>query len=210
MTSTARKPVHKPGAQAPMERPKLTLPEAEAEAVRCAYGAASVILEYGSGGSTVLGAEMPGKRIFSVESDKRWLGMMERWFAANPPLSRLSLHHGDIGPTKDWGAPVDDAQFRRWPSYPLSVWDRADFEHPDVVLIDGRFRAACFLTALFRITRPVTVLWDDYTERVGYHVMESFAPLVRTHGRMAEFHLEPGPVPTERLGLILTTYLRPN
>lgn len=210
MTNAATKPKHRGAKSGPLERPQLTLPEAEAEAVRNAYAAAGVILEYGSGGSTVIGAEMPGKRIFSVESDKAWLGMMERWFAANPPLSRLALHHGDIGPTKAWGAPVDDAQFRRWPSYPVSVWDRSDFEHPDVVLIDGRFRSACFLTTLFRITRPVTVLWDDYTERKGYHVMESFAPLVRTHGRMAEFHLEPMAVPAERLGLILTTYLRPN
>lgn len=194
-----------------IERPKLTLPEAEAEAVRAAYAGAQTILEYGSGGSTVLGAEMPGKRLFSVESDKGWIAMMEGWFAANPPAADvLVLHHGDIGPTKAWGTPKDDAQFRRWPSYPISVWDRPDFVHPDVVLIDGRFRAACFLTTLFRITRPVTVLWDDYIERKGYHVMESFAPLVRTHGRMAEFHLAPTQVPAERLGLILTTYLRPN
>lgn len=197
-------------ATAPVERPKLTLPEAEAAAVRSYYGEAQVILEYGSGGSTALAAEMPGKTVFSVESDADWIAMMRRWFQANPPRASLKLHHGDIGPTKAWGAPADDAQFRRWPSYPVSVWDRPDFVHPDVVLVDGRFRAACFLTTLFRITRPVVLLWDDYTNREGYHAMEGFAPLVRTHGRMAEFHLQPTAIPPEKLGLILTTYLRPN
>lgn len=197
-------------ATSDLERPKLTLPEAEAGAVRAAYAGAGVILEYGSGGSTVLAAEMPGKKVFSVESDAGWLGMMRAWFAANPPRADLVLHHGDIGPTKEWGAPQNDAQFRRWPSYPLGVWDRPDFVHPDVVLVDGRFRAACFLTTLFRITRPVTLLWDDYTQRAGYHAMEAFAAPTRFHGRMAEFTLHPTPIAAENLALILTTYLRPN
>lgn len=210
---TAEKPVTPtPPAEraAVLERPKLTLPEAEATAVRTYYNVAQVILEYGSGGSTVLAAEMPGKTVFSVESDADWIAMMRDWFKANPPVSDVRLHHGDIGPTKAWGAPADDAQFRRWPSYPVSVWDRPDFVHPDVVLVDGRFRAACFLTTLFRISRPVLLLWDDYMNREGYHAMEAFAPRVRTHGRMAEFHLEPTAIPPEKLGLILTTYLRPN
>lgn len=193
-----------------IERPKLTLPEAETAAVTAAYGQSGVILEYGSGGSTVLGAEMAGKVLFSVESDADWLAMMRSWFDANPPKARLVLHHGDVGPTKEWGAPKDNVAFRQWPAYPIGVWDRPDFLHPDLVLIDGRFRAACFLTTLFRITRPVTVLWDDYTLRPGYHLMESFCPPVRTIGRMAEFHLTPTAIPAEKLGLILSTYLRPN
>lgn len=192
-----------------LERPRLTLPEAEAAAVTAAYQQASVILEYGSGGSTVLAAELPGKTVFSVESDAGWAAMMLAWFAAHPPLADLHLHHADIGPTKEWGAPRTDAGFRKWPGYPVSVWDREDFLPPDVVLIDGRFRAACFLTTLFRTTRPVTLLWDDYTTRPSYHEMESFCPLVRTHGRMAEFHLTPAAIPAERLAQILTTYLRP-
>ncbi|PYF12971.1 hypothetical protein C8J30_101355 [Rhodobacter viridis] len=193
-----------------IERPKLTLPEAEAAALTEAYASAEVILEYGSGGSTAMGAEMPGKRIFSVESDADWLAMMRGWFDAHPPKAQLVLHHGDIGPTKEWGAPKDTAAFRQWPSYPIGVWDRPDFVQPDLVLIDGRFRAACFLTTLFRITKPVRLLWDDYTLRPGYHLMESFCPPVRTIGRMAEFHLTPTAIPAEKLGLILTTYLRPN
>jgi hypothetical protein len=61
-------------------RPELTLPEAEAATIRAAYERAGVILEYGSGGSTVLGAEL-GKRVLSVESDKAWAQMMRDWFA---------------------------------------------------------------------------------------------------------------------------------
>jgi hypothetical protein len=39
--------------------PKLTLPPAEADAVRLAYGQARVILEYGSGGSTLIAGRRP-------------------------------------------------------------------------------------------------------------------------------------------------------
>jgi hypothetical protein len=53
------------------------------------------------------------------------------------------------------------------------------------------------------------VLWDDYTPRPAYHLMEAFSPVVRTIGRMAEFHLDPTAIPAEHLGLILSTYLRP-
>ena len=59
--------------------PKLTLPPEEAEVLRDAYAAARVILEYGSGGSTLLAGENPEVVIFSVESDANWIAMMQRW-----------------------------------------------------------------------------------------------------------------------------------
>ncbi|MBW6505628.1 MAG: hypothetical protein K0B00_02625 [Rhodobacteraceae bacterium] len=194
---------------AALERPRLTLPPDEAAALARAYGAAGVILEYGSGGSTVLAAEMPGKRVFSVESDKEWLGGMARWFAANPPKAELVLHHADIGPTGPWGKPLDDASFRKWPGYPNSVWDRPDFVHPDVVLVDGRFRAACFATVALRITRPVTVLVDDYIDRPPYHEVETLAPRAEMIGRMARFELAPQPFPAQRMAWLLGLFLRP-
>jgi hypothetical protein len=124
--------------------------------------------------------------------------MMTEWFAANPPLSAVVLHHGDIGPTTDWGRPASESQWRKFLNYPLSVWDRSDLIHPDVVLIDGRFRVGCFLATLMRITRPVTILFDDYARRKPYHIVEEFcAPQARV-GRMARFEVSPRqPAPTE-------------
>lgn len=191
-------------------RPVLTLPAEEAAAVTAAYAAAGVILEYGSGGSTVLAAEQPGKVIFSVESDAKWLADMQAWFAMTPPASTLHLHYGDIGPTKAWGHPRDAASFRKWPKYPISVWDLPEFLHPDLVLIDGRFRAACFLTCLFRSTQPMTVLWDDYSDRPIYHQVESLVKPVAMIGRMARFDITPMPMPVDRLAWVIEIYLRPN
>lgn len=58
-------------SHAPVEQLKLTFPEAEKEIVEAAYEAADTILEYGSGGSTMLAA-CRGKHVTAVESDSGW------------------------------------------------------------------------------------------------------------------------------------------
>ena len=191
-------------------RPRLTLPEAESACLLAAYNAASVILEYGSGGSTVMAAEMPGKTVFSVESDKDWANGMAAYLAANPMASKAILHHVDIGATAEWGKPVDDSGWRRYHHYPLTVWDRDDFSHPDVVLIDGRFRVACLLATLHRITRPVLALFDDYAPRPAYHRVEAWVKPSRMVGRMACFDLQPRVLPMAELSRIMDFFTRPN
>ena len=192
-----------------LTRPELTLPPEAAEMLRAAYQGAGDILEYGSGGSTVLARSMPGKRVVSVESDKAWADGMRQWFAANPPVSDVSIHYANIGDTKEWGHPVDETGFRRWPGYALSVWDSDGFRHPDVVLIDGRFRMACFATVALRITRPVTVLFDDYAGRDFYHGVEDLAKPVAFAGRMARFDLTPRAFPVDRMAWIISLFLKP-
>jgi hypothetical protein len=76
------------------------------------------------------------------------------------------------------------------------------------VLIDGRFRAACFLTVLFRATRPVTVYFDDYTDRPGYHDIERYGAPVATFGRMARFDVVPQTLPVADLSFIMDVYAR--
>ncbi len=190
-------------------RPPLIMPEAETAFLRAGYEQGRSILEYGSGGSTVMAAEMPGKGIFTVESDKSWLQGMQKWFDANPTPSKPILHHGNIGPTAEWGYPEGETHWKQYNRYALSVWDRADFNHPDVVLIDGRFRAACFLTVLFRIKRGVTVYFDDYVDRPVYHSIERYAEPVETVGRMARFELVPKAVPAVDLIYIMELFARP-
>ncbi|MEM6589378.1 MAG: hypothetical protein AAF641_13095 [Pseudomonadota bacterium] len=174
-------------------RPELTLPAAEAELVRAAYADARVVLEYGSGGSTVMGAEMPGKRVFSVESDQAWAQMMRDWFDQNPPAtgSEAQIIWSDIGPTKEWGHPKDSEEYLRYARYPLEVWDLPEFEQPDVVLVDGRFRPGCAMAAALRTQKLVTVFIDDYSKRKHYHRVEKYLGQPRLTGRMAEFAVTP-------------------
>jgi len=195
-----------------LTRPELTLPAAEAELLRAAYGRADVIWEYGSGGSTVMGAELPGKTIWSVESDRAWAEMMRGWFAANPPAagSHVDVVWSDIGATKEWGHPVDNSEWGRFARYPLEVWDLKEFRQPDVVLVDGRFRVGCALAVAYRTKAPLDLYFDDYAQRSQLHVVETFiGPPQAIVGRMAQFRVTPQPIPADRLLKIIHLMQRP-
>lgn len=192
-----------------MSKPKLTFPAPEADWVRAHYAQANVILEYGSGGSTVLAGEQLGATVFSVESDLAWAENLGQWFAQNPPLANVQLHPVDIGRTEKWGRPVGNGGFRKYHRYPITVWDRDDFLHPDVVLIDGRFRAACWLTCMIRATQPLTVLFDDYVDRKPYHMVERYLAPTEIRGRMARFDMTPHAFPTQDMAQIFQEFTRP-
>ena len=95
----------------------------------------------------------------------------------------------DIGPTAEWGNPTDRTCSAQWPAYPSTVWKRYcdTQEYPDLILIDGRFRVACFLTTLIMARSGNTILFDDYYDRPHYHLVEKYLVPVSRAGRMAEF-----------------------
>ncbi|MDO5703560.1 MAG: hypothetical protein Q4G49_00565 [Paracoccus sp. (in: a-proteobacteria)] len=184
------------------------MPEAEAAHLKRVYSDAAVILEYGSGGSTELGARMPGKYIMSVESDREWARNLREKLSAPEVVSPVIVHHADVGRTGPWGKPMDTQAWRRFPSYPNEVWDQTWFRHPDVVLIDGRFRTACFATTLIRAEKPVLVLFDDYSIRPLYHQIEAFLKPRSMIGRMAEFWVEPGQIDRHKAGLLIRQFFQ--
>lgn len=189
--------------------PVLTMPEAEAAFLRAGYTAAKVILEYGSGGSTAMAADMAGKTIWSVESDKRWMLGLQDWFSRNKPAATLHMRYANIGPTAKWGFPKDDSKWARYHRYPLDVWADDGFLPPDTVLIDGRFRVACYLAVLFMTPGPVTVYFDDYLDRPHYHVIERFGAPAEIVGRMARFDLTPQTIAPRDLAWIMDKFTRP-
>lgn len=183
-----------------------SMPEAESALLVEAYASARVILEYGSGVSTQIAAQMRGKYILSVESDREWARRLRQEIAAAAPRSPVTVYHVDIGVTGAWGRPVDDSGWRRYHRYPNAIWNEPFFRHPDVVLIDGRFRPACLLTAMLQITRPVRVLFDDYLNRPTYHAVEKFLQPQTMVGRMAEFLIEPGMIPSDEMGFVVSKF----
>jgi protein O-GlcNAc transferase len=171
--------------------PVLTFPDAVADFVRQTYASARVILEYGSGGSTFVAAQSPGKRIISVESDPGWAERM-RYIAAGHSLpSPPEVVYADIGPVGAWARALDHRRLDDFIDYARGVWESPGFEQPDVVLVDGRFRAACFMTTYLYAEGPVTLLFDDYIKRKEYHVIERLGKPARMVGRMAVFELRP-------------------
>ena len=192
-------------------RPELTMPEPEATLLRAHYAQADVILEYGTGGSTAYASELPQKIVFAVESDQAWAEMLRGWLAQNPPAAgtEVDVIWSDVGETKEWGRPVDDSEWRRYSRYPLQVWQLKEFRHPDVVLVDGRFREGCALAAAFLAERPITLLFDDYVGRQQYHHVEEFLGTPELTGRMARFDITPQPIPPKRLLRIMQLMVRP-
>lgn len=171
--------------------PELTFPAAEAEVVKSHYDKANVILEYGSGGSTFYAARQPGKSIFSVESDQDWARDINKKLSDHSLPGRAIVHHVDIGPVGPWGRPCDDRAWRKFHQYPVGIWTEDFFQQPEVVLIDGRFRPACFLATALLTRSMVTVLFDDYYNRPRYAQVEEFARPIQRVGRLAVFQVEP-------------------
>jgi hypothetical protein len=132
-------------------------------------------LEYGAGGSTKLAVGVPGiSCIASVESDPAFVGKTlanEAEISAAVKSGRLRFLLADIGPTGDWGHPVNTSKDFLWPNYAL-----CPFLHgftPDLILVDGRFRVACGLAAILQAP-AATVLIHDYTLRPNLHILERF------------------------------------
>lgn len=169
----------------------LTLPKEAAAAVEAAYSKATCILQYGSGGSTFLGLHSGAEFVMAVESDLNWANNIRERLSTEFSSERFRIHHVDIGGTRSWGRTVDSSGFMRYHLYPASVWDQSWFNHPDVILIDGRFRAACFVTAMLRCVRPTKILFDDYADRPHYHWIEDYFSPVEKHGRLAVFNVLP-------------------
>jgi hypothetical protein len=75
------------------------------------------------------------------------------------------MHNVDIGQTKAWGHPVDDASKARWPTYPRAIWRNLEPPDVDFVLIDGRFRVACTLAAVLHVRTSALIAVHDFWTR---------------------------------------------
>lgn len=148
-----------------------------------------IYLEYGAGGSTVLAAGLQVQLIHSIESDSDFLGAVKEKVASVKSASTLITHHVDIGPTKEWGQPADPATANLWPNYCVAAWSKilSSNQQPDLILIDGRFRVACFIASILLAKPGTIILFDDYFDRPNYHVVEKHIKPTHKAGRMAEF-----------------------
>ena len=59
----------------------------------------------------------------------------------------------------------------------------------DVILIDGRFRVACFLFSLINAKEGSILILDDYVNRSHYHVVEEVLEVHKYCGRQAVFRV---------------------
>ncbi|GHC43627.1 glycosyltransferase family 2 protein [Neogemmobacter tilapiae] len=170
---------------------KLTLPAPEAALLRETYAGAEVVLEYGSGGSTFVAARSAGQ-VTAVENDPDWALRMATALGNGGLGGVARVHFEDVGSVGEWARPTSSAGFRLYHRYASAVWEKPWFVHPDVVLIDGRFRTSCLINAIMRAEKPMTVLFDDYAERPNYFWVEQIVKPRQIVGRMAVFEIVPG------------------
>ena len=110
---------------------------------------------------------------------------MERVVTEIGDRANVTLQHVDLGAVGKWGKPVSYDHMENFDCFFNAIWEHSDL--PDVVLIDGRFRVACWLTSYLRAAPGTTILFDDYYPRPTYHVVERIdAPRERC-GRQAKF-----------------------
>lgn len=168
--------------------------KAEASAYATLLRNSDVVLEYGSGGSTLLAVASPAKRIFSVESDPSWIGRLRRDDAVSAAerSGRLLLFHADIGPVREWGMP-DGPYHRNWDVYALGIWESIGSELPDLCLVDGRFRVACALSAcVIEGFAGRTIAIHDFWNRPYYHSLLPFLDLKSRIDTFGIFAPKPG------------------
>jgi hypothetical protein len=146
-------------------------------------------LEFGSGGSTIYALKKTNvAHVYSVESDALFLEEIQN-VLTEIERSRLTNVHIDIGETGSCGFPVDESGIHNYWSYPSTVWGMiADqSHHPDLILIDGRFRVACFLISLLHARANTTIIFDDFYDRDHYHLVQRFLEPTQRVGRAAIF-----------------------
>jgi hypothetical protein len=171
-----------------------SLPEESLALLERHLKGSSFYLEYGSGGSTVLAASLGVSQIMTVESDKLFLEAVGNKVSEISSASVVKYYHVDIGQTKEWGYPADPSTAPRWPEYYLSAWRHISqgATSPDLIMIDGRFRVACFLTSLIYARPKTVILFDDYADRPVYHAVEQHLKPTLMAGRMAKFVVPDG------------------
>jgi hypothetical protein len=142
-----------------------------------------VYAEYGMGASTIAAQEFKNLFIYSVDSDKNWVTNLKY----NTKNERHLLKHIDLGDVLNWGMPKDYSKRENIKKYLNFPWEQNKL--PDFVLIDGRFRVACFLTSLKNCKSGTIIIFDDYLERHHYHIVEKFIKPKRLFGKQAIFEV---------------------
>jgi hypothetical protein len=137
--------------------------------------------EYGVGASTSWVLDNSNANIIAVDTNKEWIDYVN----INVYSSRAKLIWINLGELTNWGRPNSYKYKDSFIDYVSGVWK---FEKKaDVVLIDGRFRVACFFYSLLHSKTGSIIIFDDYFNRPFYHVIEEVVSLHKKCGRQAVF-----------------------
>lgn len=155
---------------------------------RRTVAASEFYLEYGGGHSTVWYHRNIAAPGYTLETSLLWAEKLKEKIGAS---SNVSIKYFDLGQIGEWGRPRSYEKRQRFLHYVCHPWFGLP-KAPDVILIDGRFRVACFLAAFSYAQQRTTIVFDDYVHRPKYHVVEEFLSPVQLGSRLAVFVIDPG------------------
>ena len=138
--------------------------------------------EYGVGTSTSWVFNNTKAKILSVDTSMEWINDVKSKINSS---DRAEIDWVDLGQLGDWGRPATYKKRKYFFNYIHSIWSKED--KPELVLIDGRFRVACFLFSLISASAGTKIIFDDYVNRKHYHVIEEFVQPIETYCRQALF-----------------------
>lgn len=142
---------------------------------------AKIYGEYGVGLSTEFVANKLKIKVIGVDSSKEWINKVNKSITSHNAM----IIHVDVGELREWGRPKDYSKRENFHKYIEGLWE-FDIK-PDFVLIDGRFRVACFLTCLLNATENTIIAFDDYIGRPHYHIVEEVLKPFLKNERQAFF-----------------------
>lgn len=163
------------------EPPKDALFAGEDELFVRVMSTAKSYAEYGCGASTIWVARNTNAQIYGVDSSREWIDFVRQ----NIGNREAVLRWVDCGTLGKWGTPLTYEKRHNFSVYFNCVW--LDRVNPDTILIDGRFRVSCFLSALKHAAEGTRIIFDDYVNRPHYHIIEEVVPRTETYGRQCLF-----------------------
>lgn len=164
------------------------MPSKERHFLEDQYLGASNILEFGAGGSTLFAIDN-GKRIVSVESDKKFFDYLVLHAQSVYPMRDYRILLAKTGITGRYGMPIffpfSPRIVEKGLSYVLTGYSQFNDISPDLIFVDGRWRVACCLYSLIAGFRSSRLLLDDYESDRSYKpIIEKYFE-VHNFGRMA-------------------------
>jgi hypothetical protein len=150
-------------------------------------------VEFGMGGSTFLILMNSMADVVSIESSKSWIAEMEKKTVTKIFKNRrLRIVHAEIGPTTDWGYPVDEERRMLFPNYSSAIASLEDKDRVGVVLVDGRFRIAATLGTILSLkaNKRLIIMIHDFWGRSDYHVVMQYLDLVERADQLAVFRVK--------------------
>ena len=141
---------------------------------------ASSYLEFGCGLSTEFVSNSYECRVRSVDTSADWVAKIQA--KVNEDVEILYIN---LGPVGRWGRPVSYDYHEQFARYFDAGFD-GGFS-PDAILVDGRFRVACFLTSLLRASPGTMIVFDDFPTRPHYRIVEEILKPEIVSSRQALF-----------------------